>query len=95
MLRLRHLTRKLNITEDDSDPHIWLDTLCSPAKEGKAKDKAIAKIRFVYRKAACVLVLDSSLSLYRLSEMDIVEKLGRIFTAGGCRKVIIPLGVIR
>jgi hypothetical protein len=70
--KLFHLQRLVKSVTKDSEngqssqesPLIWLDTLCCPAQDGPGKQTAIEKIRFVYRKAQHVLVLDAGLMSY-------------------------------
>lgn len=56
----------------------WIDTLCCPV-EINGKKIALERIRDVYRTAAHVLVLDSTLSCYRAADMSSMELLLRIF----------------
>ncbi|RDW92343.1 hypothetical protein BP5796_01737 [Coleophoma crateriformis] len=77
---------------DDSDqskvqPSLWIDTLCCPAEDGCGKEKAIEKLRLVYKNARHVLVLDSSLTSYDSSQLNAPEILARIFTSGWVRRL--------
>ena len=72
---------------ENAFPLIWLDTLCCPAADGWAKQKAIEKIRLVYRKAKHVLVLDAGLMAYEADPQDISEQLARVFTSSWMRRL--------
>jgi hypothetical protein len=66
---------------------IWLDTLLSPAHDGKGKQTAIEKIRLVYQQAKHVLVLDAGLMAYPSSPQSAPEMLSRIFTSSWMRRL--------
>lgn len=55
--RLRRLIEQTGLPE----PIVWVDSLCVPAEEGRAKRNALARMANVYRSARNVLVLDSDL----------------------------------
>ena len=87
---MRNLVSAITATDtrfNGDTPLIWLDTLCCPAKDGAGKQKAIEKIRLVYKQAAHVLVLDSGLMAYEVEHQDISEQLFRIFTSSWMRRL--------
>ena len=55
--RLRSLVQQTGLEE----PIVWIDSLCVPAKIGRAKRNALARMADVYRNARNVLVLGSDL----------------------------------
>lgn len=90
LLHLANLVRSMpddEAKDGDSVPCIWLDTLCSPAKDGPGKQRAIEKIRLVYERAKAVLVLDAGLMSYSAKEQSVFELLLRIFTSGWMRRL--------
>jgi hypothetical protein len=90
LIHLRNLVQSIGDqgeTGDDSNPLIWIDTLCCPVGSTEAKRKAIEKIRNVYQHAHHVLVLDASIQAYECQDMGVVEQLARIFTSGWFRRL--------
>jgi hypothetical protein len=93
--KLNHLVKMIDSIADEEAaanldverPLIWLDTLCCPAKDGIGKQKAIEKIRLVYREAKHVLVLDAGLMSYNAEGQDSPELISRIFTASWMRRL--------
>lgn len=79
--------RDQDLTNGNNIPYVWLDTLCSPAKDGPGKQLAIEKIRLVYQRAKIVLVLDAGLMSYSANEQSVFELLIRIFTSGWMRRL--------
>ena len=71
----------------DANPLIWLDTLCCPANDGWGKQKAIEKIRLVYRNAKHVLVLEAGLVAYDAESQDVSEQITRVFTSSWMRRL--------
>jgi hypothetical protein len=62
-------------------PLLWIDTLCCPAIDGPGKQKAIEKLRLVYRMSHKVLVLDASLFSITSKDMHIGEIALRAYTS--------------
>lgn len=76
LLQSRDLVASLaNETDPDSEPFIWLDTLCCLAKNQAGKKKGIENIYNVYKQTEHVLVLDSGLTSYAADMKDITEHL--------------------
>lgn len=78
---------QLEVSTTGKHALIWLDTLCCPAEDGEGKQRAIEKIRLVYRSAKYVLVLDAGLMSYPAQDQGPVEILLRIFTCGWMRRL--------
>jgi hypothetical protein len=87
LIHLRNLVSRMipSVTEDNL--LIWLDTLCCPSQDGLGKRLAIEKLRFVYRNADRVLVLDKGLMAYDAQPQDPAEKAMRIFTSAWNRRL--------
>jgi hypothetical protein len=87
--RLRDLVSAVDHQDKSNEgpPLLWFDTLCCPAKDGKGKQMAIERIRLVYQRAKCVLVLDAGLMAYEAKNQGIHEKVMRIFTSGWVRRL--------
>ncbi|RDW77860.1 hypothetical protein BP5796_05712 [Coleophoma crateriformis] len=66
---------------------VWLDTLCCPIGPPWAKAISLQKIQNVYRGAAGVLVLDSSLRPYPVGTMSALEVMARIFNSSWMRRL--------
>jgi hypothetical protein len=74
-------------SHDEETPFIWIDTLCCPVGPTEAKNKALEKIRHVYKFARHVLVLDAGLEAFKAHEMDLIEQMARVFTSGWLRRL--------
>jgi hypothetical protein len=66
---------------------LWLDTLCCPVIDGDAKQKAIERLRKVYKEANKVLVLDSSLFSISTEDLHTSEKIAKIYTSPWMRRL--------
>lgn len=62
---------------------LWLDTLCCLVGPPIATRMALEKIRNVYERAFCVLVLDENLRSYPAMTMTVYEALARIPRVAG------------
>jgi Heterokaryon incompatibility protein (HET) len=64
---------------NDTEVLIWLDTLCCPVQPLKAKKLALHKMRKTYQEATLVLVVDNSLTCYKVDNP--IEAACRILTS--------------
>ncbi|RDW85313.1 hypothetical protein BP6252_02903 [Coleophoma cylindrospora] len=72
---------------EDYSVLVWLDTLCCPIGPPEAKAISLQKIKNVYKGAAGVLVLDSSLRPYPVGAMSAFEAMARIFNSSWMRRL--------
>ncbi len=91
LLQLRRLTQslraKLNSEKPQNELLFWCDTMCCPAVPGEGKNQVLAQMKNIYEQAMGVLVLDSSLRLYRSEAMGPEETCARIISSGWMRRL--------
>ncbi|MCJ1295203.1 hypothetical protein MMC34_006765 [Xylographa carneopallida] len=75
-------SRTENSDSEDEAPLIWIDTLCCPSEESKAKTNSILQLRETYSNAVIVLVLDATLQTITLQTTSFHEVLLRVFSSG-------------
>jgi hypothetical protein len=84
---LRNLVSRMCPSVTPDNLLIWLDTLCCPSQDGLGKRLALQKLRFVYRNADRVLVIDKGLMAYDSQRQEPAEKAMRIFTSAWNRRL--------